>query len=241
MEMKLDREGWEQVYRYLGFLNDVLLIPLFTMLVLELTSLGAGQAKLLGFANLGFCASFLLEWLLGFILANDRWAYFRRPDKLVDLVASIPFGQVFQGLRAVRCLRLARILRLMIRSKRYRGKGAKIIRMITLVTGTVFAGALALTYIEPEASGGLGDAVWWSLVTVSTVGYGDIIPETTAGRVVASVLILFGIGVFGYVAGMASTILDDDEDDLMEAHLNRIEAKLDRLLQARDGEERHPS
>ena len=233
MHVEVDREGWERVYRYLGFLNDVLLIPLFTMLVLELTSLGSGQARAFGFANLGFCASFLLEWLLGLILAENRWVYFRRPDKLVDLVASVPFGHVFQGLRAVRCLRLARILRLMVRSKRYRGKGARILRMVTLVTGTVFAGALALSYVEPTAVRGLGDAVWWSLVTVSTVGYGDILPVTTAGRVVASVLILFGIGVFGYVAGMASTILDDDEDAAMEARLDRIEGKLDKLLQER--------
>ncbi len=234
MEPLFDRQAWDRLYRYIGFLNDVLLIPLFTMLVLEFTSFGVGQARLFGIANLGFCASFLVEWVLGLCLSENRWHYLRRPDKVVDLVASIPFGHVFQGLRAVRCLRLARVLRLMIRSKRYRGKGARIMRMLTLVTGTVFAGALALTYVEPTAVGGLFDAVWWSLVTVSTVGYGDILPVTGPGRVVASVLIIFGIGVFGYVAGMAATILDDDEDEAMEERLSRIEAKLDLLLQSRE-------
>lgn len=52
------------------------------------------------------------------------------------------------------------------------------------------------------------DAFWWTLVTLSTVGYGDLVPKTEQGRFVASLLILFGVGLFGAISGfMASLFL----------------------------------
>ena len=227
-----ERTGWGQLYSYLTYLNDVLLIPLFTILILELSTAGTEHAQLFGIANLGFCASFLLEWALGLALATNRWGYIRRLDKMIELVSAIPFGFLFQGFRAIRCLRIARMLRVVWRNKRYQGRGAQILRMATLAIGTVFAGALGLAYLEPTAvEGRLFDAVWWSLVTVSTVGDTDISPVTPAGRGVAAVLIIFGIGVFGYVAGFAASILDDDDEERMMAKIQSLEDKVDLLLQ----------
>ena len=79
------------------------------------------------------------------------------------------------------------------------------------------------------------DALWWSLITVSTVGYGDIIPQTDTGRIVAAVLVFFGIGVFRYVAGFMSSLMEDpDEDEILSA-VKRIEQQLAALSAGREG------
>ena len=76
--------------------------------------------------------------------------------------------------------------------------------------------------------------MWWALVTVSTVGYGDISPVTDAGRVLASLLIVSGIGSFGYVAGVMSGLLEEngeDEtslDDVLAA-VQRVESRIAKL------------
>ena len=70
-----------------------------------------------------------------------------------------------------------------------------------VAVSTILAGGLAIEIAEPETFPSLTDALWWSMVTVSTVGYGDVVPQSVVGRAVATVLIIFGIGIFGYVAG----------------------------------------
>ena len=76
-----------------------------------------------------------------------------------------------------------------------------------------------------------GDALWWSIVTISTVGYGDSFPITTGGRIVAVLLILIGVGVFGYVAGFMANILEIDDEDEEVSQMERIEKKLDLLAE----------
>ncbi|MEL6342310.1 MAG: ion transporter [Myxococcota bacterium] len=226
----------ERIYRLNSFVNDILLIPMFTTIIIE-TSLSENSPfeGLLARSNIGFCVPFLTEWLLGLITTTDRASYLKSIEKGIDLVSSLPFGNLFQGLRIFRLARLIRVLRVVIRARRYRGAGEKILRVVSIVGATIFAGALALQTTNPEAvDRNFATALWWSLVTVSTVGYGDIYPSTTMGRVVASVLIVFGMGVAGYLAGfMASLLADPDEDDVY-AIASRLEAKLDRIAEHMD-------
>ena len=79
---------------------------------------------------------------------------------------------------------------------------------MAIVGATIFAGAYTIQIVEPQMVDSFVAALWWSLVTVSTVGYGDIFPTTTAGRTVAVILILIGVGVCGYVAGFMTNIYD---------------------------------
>jgi voltage-gated potassium channel len=66
-----------------------------------------------------------------------------------------------------------------------------IIILVTIVI--VVVGAIAMRLAEPDEFTNMGDALWFSVVTVSTVGYGDIVPQTGLGRVVASVIMIFGL------------------------------------------------
>ena len=125
---------------------------------------------------------------------------------------------------------MIRLLRVVVRARRYKGKGEKLLRALSIVGATIFAGALALQIVEPSAvDRSFPSAIWWSLVTVSTVGYGDIAPSSMAGRAVASTLILFGMGVAGYLAGfMASVLAEPDEEDLIDV-CYRLDDKLSRI------------
>jgi len=118
----------------------------------------------------------------------------------------------------------------------------------------VLGGGTALWVMEsghPSAAlRSWGDAVWWALSTMTTVGYGDFVPVTTAGRFVAAVVMVAGVAVIGavaavvaltvarQVAGEEERLLEAEADVLeqrLEAHLTRMEAqlgRLDALLQA---------
>lgn len=68
----------------------------------------------------------------------------------------------------------------------------------------VFLGALGIMVVEPGI-GNFGDSIWWSVVTTTTVGYGDISPKSAGGRIIAGLLMLVGIGFLGMITGSIAT------------------------------------
>jgi voltage-gated potassium channel len=83
---------------------------------------------------------------------------------------------------------------------------AAIIVVTTLFT---LAAALVERFVEPETFTGYGKAWWWSVQTVATVGYGDITPQTTAGRLVATVVMIFGVALVPTATSIVVAILLD--------------------------------
>ena len=103
----------------------------------------------------------------------------------------------------------------------------------------VLGGAVAEYYVERGAGGvsSFGDSLWWAVVTATTVGYGDLSPVTSAGRAIAVVLMVVGIGVIGtFTATIASWFIEQDQagkpnqDEDLRGRLDAIEGKLDELL-----------
>jgi voltage-gated potassium channel len=138
---------------------------------------------------------------------------------IVDLLAILPFYApmvVRLDLRFLRALRLIRILRL-LKLGRYSQAMQTIARVVVakkeelLVTAFVvfillLLGSAGLYYAEhdaqPEAVPSIPAAMWWGVVTLSTVGYGDIVPVTPAGRFLGAVVALLGIGMFALPTGI---------------------------------------
>lgn len=72
------------------------------------------------------------------------------------------------------------------------------------------------------------DALWWVFVTISTVGYGDHYPVTTLGKILAAVIIVCGVGLFGMVAGLVSSMISDPgklKHEKEQEHLHQQEWK----------------
>ena len=103
--------------------------------------------------------------------------------------------------------------------------------VVFTVSAIVFAGAGLEVYFERNAVGptaihSYGDALWWAIVTVTTVGYGDKIPATGAGRVVATGLMLTGIGLVG---ALTATIASFFVQEQHSAELAEIKAQLQEI------------
>ena len=109
----------------------------------------------------------------------------------------------------------------------------------------MIAGALA-RLVEPEVFTSIGLAYWWAVVTVTTVGYGDVVPESTGGRLVGTMLMLTGLGLIPTLTSVTVAILVgkrtrsqqeqlDRQGKQLAVALARIEARLDRASGGRPG------
>ncbi|MGW2787387.1 potassium channel family protein [Streptomyces populi] len=158
--------------------------------------------------------AFAVDYLVRLALAPQRRAFVR--DHWLDLCAVI-----LPVLQPLRLLRLVSTLLLVGR----RARMASQIRLTTYVGGAVVGllmfGSLAVLSVERDSPNGniktLGDAVWWSFTTMTTVGYGDHAPTTGMGRVLAVGLMLSGIALLGVVtANIAAWFISRFEKDDVE-------------------------
>ncbi len=132
----------------------------------------------------------------------------------VDFVASIPmieplrFARLFHILRVVLVLRSSHSVAKQLLTNR---KETTIASILLLLVILLTLGSSIMLFIEghsPQANIKTGgDALWWALVTISTVGYGDHYPVTDAGRILASGLILCGVGLFGMISGLITSMI----------------------------------
>jgi voltage-gated potassium channel len=163
--------------------------------------------------------------------SRDRPAYLR--GHWIDVLALIPVARGLRVARLLRVLRLTRFFagsyRAIMRAERMRGSQG-IARVIVAWSTVTVISCIAFYAVEagenPAIHGPL-DALWWGITTLSTVGYGDIIPVTPEGRLVSGALMLLGIGLFGAITAIATnTLLSSTE---AEAHrpvddLERLDA-----------------
>ncbi len=147
-----------------------------------------------------------------------RLVYLMRPLTLIDLFTVLTLLPGLRALRAVRLLRLIRSVRLFRYADPVR-TGMAAIRDNSLVYTAAFAlllvsvffGGLTMYFAEAGAEGSqvhdAGDALWWAMVTITTVGYGDVTPATPAGRIIASLLMVAGMFCIATFAGVVSHTL----------------------------------
>ena len=111
---------------------------------------------------------------------------------------------------------------------------ARAVRTIVLVAlMMVLAGALLARIVEPSTFTDIGLSLWWSVTTLTTVGYGDIVPHTTGGRLVGAALMLAGVSLIPLVTSIAVSILTykrtQELHDEQVASLAQIEQQLEEL------------
>jgi len=240
--------------RGLATFNNMLLAPMLTLMVIE--AVNAHAAEELAHSSwfmLRFCGLFFAEWLLGLLLARSKRAYFLNFWLLADLLSSVPYSWIFQTGRVMRFARLTRLLRLgryrkfsrlvrLARLSRLKMDVGRVARAIGVVMSLSLSGAIALRVAEPETVTGMLEAIYWALVTITAVGYGDITPVSPLGRIVGITLILMSLAVFGYAAALASSAMDATDrlkrqDAVLTAIKDseaRINARLDALESALD-------
>ncbi len=143
------------------------------------------------------------------------------PLAIVDLLAIAPFYLpmlIPVDLRFLRALRLFRILRVLkigryseamrLFGKVLKAKRAELVTAVFVLVVLLIISSSILYYVEhgvqPDKFTNIPEAMWWGTVTLTTVGYGDIYPVTPAGKLLAALISLMGIGLFALPAGLLS-------------------------------------
>lgn len=203
-------------------------------------------------ANWLIWAAFATEFAVVISLAQNRAAYARKAwlDLLIIVVSFPLLPELLALSRLLRLVRLSRLLRtlrlfpILVRGftalgrlfkKRGLGYVTFVFLLVALTTGALFA------LFEGTS---LVDGLWWTVVTLTTVGYGDLSPGTPGGRATAVVLMVTSIGVVSFItANIAAFFIEEDaeEDDLAD-DVRSLHQRLDRieeLLTDRDAQHHH--
>jgi voltage-gated potassium channel len=195
-----------------------------TVLLESVASIRAGYGPLLRGLEWAFTLLFTVEYGLRLLCVGQPLRYALSFFGLVDLLAIVPtYLSVFfagaQSLIVIRALRLLRIFRV-LKLAHFVGEARMLqaaihasLRKITVFLGAVLTIVLivgALMYlVEGEASGfsSIPQGIYWAIVTLTTVGYGDIAPQTVPGRVLASVVMILGYGIIAVPTGIVTVEL----------------------------------
>ena len=224
------RDIWHEVIfgheTFAGRLFDLILLTLIllsvlTVLLESVRSIRDSFGPYLRIAEWAFTALFTIEYIARLISATNARRYARSFFGGVDLLAIAPvylslLFDVAHSFTVVRSLRLLRVFRI-LKLTEYVGEAAVLrialkesIRKITIflfavLTIVIIVGAM-MYQIEGEANGftSIPAAMYWAIVTVTTVGYGDISPKTVPGRILASLLMIVGYGIIAVPTGIVT-------------------------------------
>ena len=186
---------------------------------------------------------FSVEYILRVVTAPRKLGYVLSFYGIVDLLAVLPFYLATAGvdlyiLRIVRLFRVLRILKLL----RYNQALTRFGRALTLAKEEIvvyslatammlYVSAAGIYYFEheaqPEAFGSIFHCFWWAVVTLTTVGYGDVFPVTAGGKAFTFVVLMCGLGIVAVPAGLVSAALSqvrrDEEEEETERQRRRGE------------------
>jgi voltage-gated potassium channel len=187
----------------------------------------------------GAWAMFAIDYIVNLVLTSRRWHWFW--THLLDLAIV-----VLPALRPLRLLRLFALVRVFHRFAGSAFRGRVLLYVFSYGTVLVFMAALAVLDAEQNAPHSqirsFGEALWWACVTITTVGYGDVVPVTLIGRLVGVALMFCGIGIVGTVAATLSSWFvqtvgerQDREQRVTAQHIDDLRHEIIELKQTLQG------
>ena len=204
----------------------VLTILSLAVMVVMLLPISDATYKLLAVYDNLICVIFLIDFFLNLRGAAKKSDYFIKERGWLDLLGSIPsLGLLTNLTKFAGLLRLARLSRLARITRLLRGENKKTLVkdildnrsryaafltiLLTILVLTV-ASVLVLQFESKSPDANItdgGDALWYAIVTITTVGYGDRYPVTAAGRITAAFIMFMGIGIIGALASILASLL----------------------------------
>lgn len=184
---------------------------------------------------------FLFEYVARWVTSRKPWQYPVSLLGMIDLLAILPalvgLGGSFRSLKLLRALRMLRLLKLyrynhalqnVIHGFRRVGHELAVVGFVAVTV--LLTSSLAVFEFEhdtqPEKFRHLWDALWWSFVSLTTVGYGDLVPVTIGGRLIGILTMLIGIGIFGtFISLVGSSFLTTMREEQLAAEAGRVEGE----------------
>ena len=214
--------------RYFAFFIQILiLLSVITFSVETIPNLKPQTRTILQSVEWFSVIIFSLEYLLRIYVADSKPKFVFSFFGIIDLLAILPFylsfGVDLRSLRALRFLRLFRILKL-VRYNRAMNHFTRAIKsakeeiflfiFITLIL--IYFAAVGIYYFEnqaqPEHFSSIFDSLWWAIITLTTVGYGDVYPITVGGKVFTFFILMIGLGIVAIPTGIISSALTKSID-----------------------------
>lgn len=189
-----------------------------SLLADTLYELSPETSILLNYIDYGICFIFFLDFCIRFYHAESKAKFMRWG--WIDLLSSIPMMDYLRIGRLFRLIRLFRVIRAFRSTRKLvhhifknKSQGALTSVSIFAILIVIFS-AIAILQVENDPNSNINtaeDALWWAYVTITTVGYGDKFPVTTEGRLIASVLMTAGVGLFGTFTAFIATLFVQDQ------------------------------
>jgi voltage-gated potassium channel len=202
----------------------ILVLTIFSLVVMVLQWLPVSPAgrELLIYYDNAVCVIFLIDFAMNLARSKPKRAYFISQRGWLDLLGSIPTFGFFEATNLFRLARLSRLARI---TRLLRGQAGKDLVLdvlanrsqyatfITILAAGIVLSTASLIVLQaesrsPDANITTGqDAIWWGLVTITTVGYGDFFPVTAVGRLTGIFVMFAGIGIIGALASILASLL----------------------------------
>jgi voltage-gated potassium channel len=215
---------------FVGILSILSIVNIFLQFLAEDPNLDTVLDSMNGL----FSIIFLGDFTYRLFTAESKSQYFLRQFGWADLLASLPFN-VAKVLRVFRLVRVTRLLRANGAKKIVRGlvkdrAGSALFTLLLMGILVLEFGSLWILYLEQYAPGAnitsASDALWYVIVTISTVGYGDLFPVTGEGRLFGAVIIVIGVGIFGTFTGyLANVFLSPSKAPEPDAPTSEIDVR----------------
>lgn len=218
--------------RYFGFfIQGLILLSVITFSIETIPNLRPSTRVLLRVIEWFSVIVFTAEYVLRIYVADSKPRFIFSFFGIIDLLAILPFylsfGVDLRSLRALRFLRLFRILKL-VRYNRAMNHFTRAIKsakeeiflflFITLIL--IYFSAVGIYYFEnkaqPEHFSSIFDSLWWAIITLTTVGYGDVYPITVGGKIFTFIILMIGLGIVAIPTGIISSALTKSVDKKAE-------------------------
>ena len=231
----------EQSAPYLVFVLLLSIYAVGALAVSAFVELPPTMRSILAYADTAVCALFFVDFLVTLSRSRNRSRYMLTWGWL-DLLSSIPtidalrWGRVSRAVRIVRVLRGIRATKIISEFILYRRAQSAFLAALLVSLLLIVFSASAVLQLETSPDANIRtpeDAVWWAVVTITTVGYGDKFPLSSEGRLIAAVLMTAGVGLFGTFSGfVAAWFLGSPSRH--SAELDAIQALQSQVAQLRD-------
>ena len=190
----------------------VAVVSLLLVLLETFLHIPPGVLSVLRTVDTFSCVIFLIDVFVRW--KRERWSANYWRWAWIDVLASIPFEPAFRSLQAIRIYRFIRLIRVLKKLSTLTSGTSlneKLLALPGIALVMVFFTTMLMVEVERNAPNATiktgGDALWWALTTVTTVGYGDTYPVTTEGRIIAAVMMLIGIALFGSMSAIVTSKL----------------------------------
>jgi voltage-gated potassium channel len=214
--------------RYFAFfIQSLILLSIVTFSIETIPNLKPQTRTILQSIEWFSVIVFTLEYLLRIYVADSKPKFIFSFFGIIDLLAILPFylsfGVDLRSLRALRFLRLFRVLKLVRYNKAIshftraiKSSKEEIFLFIFITLILIYFSAIGIYYFEnqaqPEHFSSIFESLWWAIITLTTVGYGDVYPITVGGKVFTFFISMIGLGIVAIPTGIISSALTKSID-----------------------------